>query len=252
MTIDLDRVMQRAKTAGTLDIWPEKPKPTMSKDLTSPELTAQVADMTFPQLKFAMTKFIRRFVGSNYVPGYDKDDMEQECWHTLWRCQQKFRPDRGSFINWYKQCLSHEFAKIAWRQRNTNPARYMQCESCMVLIPIRARGPECECGKSRWRAIHSVGEGISFTTIQADGGRDHEETFRPMNSPPSTEEHAVMIETIQEVWDASLTGYYPTEWIKGATRRIKAKRRQQAREQREQTNGSSRTRIQVPQGARSS
>ncbi len=255
-TPDLDLVLAQARDVVSCDlnIWPEKTKPQMSKDLTSPELTAQVVDMTFTQLKFAMTRFINRFVGSNRVPGYEPDDMKQECWQVLWYCQQKFKSDRGSFFNWYTQCLSHEFGKIAWRQRNVNPARHMQCEECSALIPIRARGPQCECGHSRWRAVHSVAEGISFTAIQTNQGHgmDVETQYRPMNPSPTTEEHAVMLETIQEVWDASLSGYYPTEWVKGATRRIKAKRRHQAREQREQTNGSSRTRIQVPQGARSS
>ncbi len=100
-----------------------------------------------------------------YVQGFDEDDLRQEMLIVLVRCHSIYDTGRGSFLNLCIRSMENKMGHLRARARRNQPITGLRCRECGGVIPRRARGPECDCGGSRWDSVRMPYGHVSLESI---------------------------------------------------------------------------------------
>ncbi len=120
--------------------------PRTNRQADSVQLDARVRTMPFPELIAQVRPLVEHQVHA-YLPGYDPEDVRQEMLEVLFRTQQTYDPEKGSFLNVLTRSLWNRKEWLRRRsQRQTQPITALVCVQCSTSRPTGWR-PFCErCG----------------------------------------------------------------------------------------------------------
>ncbi len=113
--------------------------------MTPQALNEQARAMPFDQLMAEVTPMISKW-SHKHVPGYEREDVEQELLEVLMLAQRTYDAAEGSFLNMLHQSFSHRIQKL-WMKgtRQTLPVTGVACSSCGAAQPSGRWGKGYRC-----------------------------------------------------------------------------------------------------------
>lgn len=180
--------------------------------ITPSELNTLALELPFPDLLTQLNPLINKYAAW-HVPGIDREELEQEIKLVLWKVQNVYSPEKGSFLNIAIFSIKNRLGQMrAMSKKQVQPITRLSCEKCghTIVTQLRAKCPQC--GGRRW--VDERDEHAIFS-IQARQETNPSFDIREPGESTGSVDVDILLDTLQneDLWMAerALSGYKLTK-----------------------------------------